>query len=380
MIRAVAAAALLIATVVPFDSWHPTDPLAQGTPFDSWNPADPLAQNRLEGRQTYAEIIQQYVSGDFSGAVRALSTWTRADVRTNADSMTDLPSSTRSAAAAMVHTEIALAHDDDRAAGFHIDTAHRLLAPLRNEVARSDGAREFLHRWYRFVCAILLTRGHEGAARALASTALALMPNEKTLLFLTGTIEEYHAHWSPLPVVLNQTAQPLDLPPGPIPSSLLRDPPYYTRVWGPAERAYRRALQIDSEYMEARLHLGWVLYSQRRITEADPELAAAATRSTDARVLYLGHLFLGRLNEAREDFDGAAREYERALTIGPSCQTPYIAVGLVEDRLGHQARARELAQAFAAIPEATRTPDPWWAYRNAFDPELLDWLRAWVRR
>jgi hypothetical protein len=145
-----------------------------------------------------------------------------------------------------------------------------------------------------------------------------------------------------------------------------------------ATNDYLRALSIDSHNAEAHLHLGWVrlVLGDGRVKS---ELAAAIVDAEDDTVRYLAHMLLGGLAEYENNLTDALQEYELARTAGPDFQTPFVALSLVEQSLGHDGRARELALAGLQL-EKTAADDPWWDHRIGFDRESLYWLRDEVRR
>jgi Tfp pilus assembly protein PilF len=146
-----------------------------------------------------------------------------------------------------------------------------------------------------------------------------------------------------------------------------------------AERDYRVALERDAMFVEARLRLGRVLARQGKDDEADAALTAAAAGDT-ARVRYLAHLFRGELADHRGDLAAARREYEAAMKEAPECQTPYLALGHLEDAAGNAARARQLVGQLAQLGP-TSTDDPWWSYQNGgINRDALQWLIDYVRR
>ena len=72
-------------------------------------------------------------------------------------------------------------------------------------------------------------------------------------------------------------------------------------------------------------------------------------------------------------------QYNQAREIGPDYQTAYAALSRVEQALGHDTRARELALIGLQVDKRNED-DPWWDHRIGFDRESLSWLRREVRR
>jgi tetratricopeptide (TPR) repeat protein len=147
-----------------------------------------------------------------------------------------------------------------------------------------------------------------------------------------------------------------------------------------AESHYRRALEFDPALEEARLRLGRVLSLRNDLKGARLELEPLARSAALPRIRYLAHLFLGAVAEYQNDLAAARVAYLDALSIGPDCQTPYIALTFVEQAMGHGDSARALMARYAALSKDT-TRDPWWAYQNGgIDAESLVWLRQQAMR
>jgi tetratricopeptide (TPR) repeat protein len=356
---------------------------------------------------TYGRAVDAYISGGIEAAAPVLAKVPQKDVELSANALAtsatpdaSVAARTRVEAAAMLHTEYALAFDlGEHDWGFHIDMAHLLLSferrlwlnqrgvPKNKEWGMTDPAvllrhaqhaREFLPHWYAVAATAFLLRGMDGPAAALIDEALKMWPADPLLLYHDGVVKEFRAVWRPL--------RPQD--PDALLAQALRetgsrsfDASLSRRNWEPAATAYRNAVEKDPSNAETRLHLGYVLLMLGDAHASRTELAAARDGSTDGFVVYLAHLFLGRLMESQADLAGAVEEYERALALGRFCQTPYIALSALQSRLGNGGRARGLIDAFVSIPADQLVRDPWWAYHTVRIPQQdLQWLRQQVRR
>ena len=155
------------------------------------------------------------------------------------------------------------------------------------------------------------------------------------------------------------------------------------RAWttlGQAEAEYRRGLDLDHQAVEARLRLGRVLFLQNRRTQAREELETVLQTSTNVRLLYLAHMFLGGMDDYESDFTHARLEYGAALKLAPGFQTPYIALSFAEQMTGASSKARQTAGAMVDLPRSVDA-DPWWEYQSGgLDADTLLWLRARVQR
>jgi len=130
-----------------------------------------------------------------------------------------------------------------------------------------------------------------------------------------------------------------------------------------AEAAFREALALAPETLEARLRLGKLLLDGPRTAEAEPLLAAAEAAATDDRQRYLARLFLGRARERLGRSDDAIRSYRRALEAWPDNQAARLALAHALEKSSGPGASRELVD---AVLDPTRRsnlrPDPWFLY------------------
>jgi tetratricopeptide (TPR) repeat protein len=196
--------------------------------------------------------------------------------------------------------------------------------------------------------------------------ALGRFPRDPMLVFRRGMLLELLVHFD--------LAEPRRPAPGRSPGLGMRT----ARTLEAAAADYRRALEIDPHLAIARLHLGWVHVLQRD-KRAQEDLAAALADARDDWTRYLARLFLGGVWERQNRFDEAAAEYEAARQLGPTHQTPFVALSRVELARGRPDRARELAVELATLNRID--DDPWWSYRaGTIDEGALTWLRTEAHR
>jgi tetratricopeptide (TPR) repeat protein len=287
----------------------------------------------------------------------------------------------------MLHTEYALSGAvNPKEALFHVDMAHRALAVSRGSItdqlpvadeAEKRRTRAFLPRWYALAASALLSVYADQNALGLVDEGLKLFPEDLEMLFWRGLVLEFHAVWVGTPAIGPTAAGPAMPSKDPTGFDLLTN----TRVWAPAEEAYRRVVQRDAGNAAAHLHLGYALYSLRRYADAKTEYELARERSADPFVVYVADLMLAKLDEEQQDLKDAVRYYEHAIATMTGAQSAYVGLALVEARLGDAQRARELTEHLATIPERQRVRDPWWAFRTTRIPaEDLEWLRTAVRQ
>ena len=328
-----------------------------------------LAGHPVQGPGEYEHVVEEYRIGEANTAIRRLARWPESMVTESVRHWAKLLRPEQLVAALMLHTELAAAILDSLPHQTNVQLRHAqelldALSARRDEHERADAVRL---RWYQFVISMYGTTWLDDADR-YAREALGRFPRNPTLYFQRGALLELRAKFN-LPEPPRAT-----LARGRIP-----DPgPRMTRTLESATAEYRRALELDPHMAIARLHLGWVHVLQGD-NRAGDDLAAALADARDDRIRYLAHLFRGGLAERQHQFDEAAKEYELTRELGPSHQTPYVALSRVELARGHTERARELARELAALERVD--DDPWWDYHlGAVDEDALTWLRAEAHR
>lgn len=236
-----------------------------------------------------------------------------------------------------------------------------LIKPTPAAVAR------FQKDWYVAAGALMIAWTDPARASAFIDRGLHAFKDHAPLHTLAGMAFEMRAHLRDgnlhdPSVVANATLSPLR-------SQLVL-----------AEGEFRRALALDADAGDARVHLGRVLYLRKALKEARDVLGPVAGGAGPDAWRYLAHLFLGAINEFEHDCAAAGAHYEAAIRIIPDVQTPYIALSFVEQGCGHDERARELMTKWSTT-YSTEVDDPWSAYQNGgFNQALFDRLRGQVLR
>jgi tetratricopeptide (TPR) repeat protein len=130
-----------------------------------------------------------------------------------------------------------------------------------------------------------------------------------------------------------------------------------------AQRALRDAIALDAGLLEARLRLGRLLLHEARLEEAQALLREVDAAAHDDGRRHLARLLLGRVAEARDRPEEAARFYGRALEAWPDSQAARLALGRCLERTAGPAAARPLvAASLAASQRPDRAADPWFLY------------------
>jgi tetratricopeptide (TPR) repeat protein len=108
------------------------------------------------------------------------------------------------------------------------------------------------------------------------------------------------------------------------------------------------------------VRLAWVLHRRGRFADGLAALDQADLRKAHLEVIYLGHLFRGRLLASLDRPDDAERAYAQALEVWPRAQAP--AVGLSALHLLQNRRDLSLHWARIARTQPAGEIDPWWRY------------------
>ncbi len=112
-------------------------------------------------------------------------------------------------------------------------------------------------------------------------------------------------------------------------------------LWERVRRTFDDALAADASLHEARLRLGRVLWRLDRPEPARACFEEVLARSDDKVLLYLAHLFLGRIHEDQNRLADAEKEYQAALAVRPSSEAAAVALSHARLVLGDTVGARE---------------------------------------
>jgi tetratricopeptide (TPR) repeat protein len=147
-----------------------------------------------------------------------------------------------------------------------------------------------------------------------------------------------------------------------------------------AEDWFRRALEADATFAEARVRLARLLDVHERHEQALAEIERALASQPHGIVAFYAHLFGGRAAQALGRMTDARRHYREALTLLPNAQSALIAYS-------HAALADGDMPATLAPMQTLRTgsnliaADPWWYYHLGAGRDLDDLLAdLWSRK
>jgi hypothetical protein len=227
--------------------------------------------------------------------------------------------------------------------GIHWDQGRLLLDEVRPDPGQDPAVR----LWYQATTAFMLETGDYADAQVQLDHGQPLFPAEPGMLFVRGRFFEGIA----APALQQAAYQPrTDVPSTP---DLLRK----------AEGMFRKAIEANASFVEARVHHGFVLSALGRDEEAAKELRLAARQAQGEQLRYYAELFLGRAEQSLGNRDAARDHYARAAELCPAAQSPRLALSLLARQHGDRTAALDAMRQLLALPAGTRDrDDPWWVY------------------
>ena len=266
---------------------------------------------------------------------------------------------------AMLHTDIALLgletgqyldpreqiwiFLDGRATALHKTVNWKYARRLIDSVDLSRLQDNMVLQWYVATTAYLQSRRLLAYAKENLEGALELFPSDSRILFYAGV---QHETWA-LPI--NQDVQ---LPWG--------GDVYYDSKKSELKKArdfFTKALKINPDFAEARLHFGRILLLLGNPNKAYVEFRKAAAGIVDPQLSYYISLYLGRTLAALSRHDEAREQYERAAKLYLTAQSPLLALSQLAQIDDDSESAFAAVQRVFELPRQNiREDDPWWVY------------------
>jgi tetratricopeptide (TPR) repeat protein len=244
---------------------------------------------------------------------------------------------------------------DGRPVGMDAAGVHWELGRAALDMVKVDRAvDEFVRMWYDATSSYQMSHSKYGYAAPNLEHARKVLPADPHIQFCSGVLQENTA--APPVQVAVQSVDVAGLPYNynaeSVPEKLKQ-----------AESYLRRALDLDADLHEARVHLGRVVGLRGRHDEAAAQLRRAVPALTNDTARYYAVLFLGGEEQALGHSEDARASFERARALFPLAQSPLLALSQLAwhdaDRAGALSAFREVATLPAV--ETTRQ-DPWWTY------------------
>jgi tetratricopeptide (TPR) repeat protein len=133
-------------------------------------------------------------------------------------------------------------------------------------------------------------------------------------------------------------------------------------LYAQARGFFEAAIAADGTLALARVHLGRVWWRLGERAAAQAALEHVVARSTERPLLYLAHLFLGRVHEDSERLEEAMAHYRRALELDPDAQTAAVALSHALRLTDQGEESRAVLRHALARAGRRRTRDAYWEY------------------
>ena len=229
----------------------------------------------------------------------------------------------------------------------HWDVGRILLDLVRQPEPDSD-----ILLWYRAGTAVMMSQVNLAEALPHIKEGLSLFPADPNLWFSWGCLHEVFAssriqrirdrvHATGGRVEVHDEDENLER----------------------AARAYRRVLETDKNYTEARVRLGRVLDAQGNPRDAAIFLRPGIEEGGSTILPYYRALFLGAAESKLGDRPAAENALREASRLYPAAQSPRLALALLAIGTGdRQSLGSILSPLRAPATSVNRTDDPWWLY------------------
>jgi tetratricopeptide (TPR) repeat protein len=278
--------------------------------------------------------------------------------------------------------------DDGRVVGvtagtFHWEAARRLLESVRP----SAGADADVRLWYQMTAAVMQAWTNYYELRPHMAAALALFPDDATLLLYDGTSHESYAE----PGIQNtlrgqresERRRPVPTLMG-LRANVSRPDPWIgspAAEWQRSQILFERALAIDSALSEARIRLAHVLGQQEKHEAASAQLKTVLNAAIPAPpfLRYLAWMLLGKEEQTRSRYAEAEAAYDEAARLYPQAQSPRIALSQVAREQGDHQKALQMLELLERAPEKG-DEDPWRSYDRLHVPGVTDQARELAAR
>jgi len=238
----------------------------------------------------------------------------------------------------------------EAAVAWHLVFARSLADPRPfGPMAPND---DFVGEWYHAVAAYLFSNGMNGDAAGHLNRAAQVCPNDARLVFDRAT----YAETLGLPIYQAVHDDPRTLGPGfgaQIPSE--------EKTNAEAERLYRRALEIDPSYVEARVRLARLLNHRGQHDEAAAEIGKALDAKPAGVVGFYARVVAARIASSHHRYDEALQQYRAAAKLFANAQSAIVGASYAA-LMGADVADAVAPLAHLGATEAALNGDPWWDY------------------
>ncbi len=225
---------------------------------------------------------------------------------------------------------------------------------LRHEASEPKALADallFVGSWYHAVAAYLFAHGLNGDSTGHLRQAERVLPDDPRLLFDRGTYAETFGLGIYQAVLEEEPAN----------TGVTTRIPAEDKTNADAERMYRRVLEVDPTYIEARVRLARLLDRRGQHDEAALQIGTALEAKPTGVVAYYGRIVAGRIAAARGRYEEALGHYREAASLFAHAQSALLGASQAALMLADLPQIRVPLEQLADDPVADT--DPWWDYQ-----------------
>jgi tetratricopeptide (TPR) repeat protein len=214
--------------------------------------------------------------------------------------------------------------------------------------------RAFTARWYHAIAAYMFASGEHGELRKHLDHAAIVLPGEASLVFDRGCLAEtfglpYNQVLRDDPGFWNATTR------------MGINLPSEEKTDAEAQALFRRVLDIDPRYAEARVRLARLLWRGGRLDEAAAQIEQALALKPRRDVLFFTRLVAGRVAQARGRAAESLDDYEAASKLYPDAQSALVGASQAAVMIADVPRALVFVRRLGGRSGAFDA-DPWRLY------------------
>lgn len=346
----------------------------------------------------YEDIVRRYAVGEHGPSIAALGSWSRTDLRRNLSFLTRAADGIRKCstcsdarlfsrfplrAAILLHADRELLEQIERPLSEHpprcgIGPQAQMMEGLASiQLLLEPQSGVFVRRVYLAMARHAQWSHCVLGAQEWARRGLLVFPKDVPLLMALGLGAEAQAFYTLAP-----SSDTIGL------SSLrarqrMEMVAAHRGLWAAARRAFEDVIATDPGQSEARLRLGRVLWRLEQLDASRTCFEAVLTASDSPDLVYLAHLFLGRVLEDKDEHGAAEEHYRAALKMQPLSEVAAVALSHIRFLQGDSDSAREILRAGMTAVLRRADFDPWTAYEITQTPDgelLLATLRQEIHQ
>lgn len=346
--------------------------------------AAPCPPARTPPSPEYLDLVTRYAQGEHTASVMALEGWNEDRLRCDLDNLLAAAMAARRCqdcedqrvfqrfslrSAILLHADreikeqFAIPVSEQEAicgTGKQAQVVERLAGML---VLVDPEAKAFLRRFYVAIARHAHWSHCFRQAEQWARNGLKRLPRDGSLLLTLGIGLETAAFLTSVPAPRSAVLGPQALRQFEAQTAKL------SGLWETVQRIFEEAVAVEENLHEARLRLGRVHWRLRRPEVARTRFEEVLARSGDPALIFMAHLFLGRVYEDRGAFAEAEIEYRAALWLRPLSDPAATALSHARLLQGDADGAREVLATVLDQLHRRIEIDPYKAYLMAHTRE-----------